>query len=694
MESFIIKPVLGLKTNVPQNDPSLFQGLSQGIAAVHAVGGENFDQRRSRNACTKSQGKLVWSANGVPTTATGSNLITNGAAWTGATGATPPTGWDAGVAGLYAIFDSGDGAPYDACLKISVDGTPTENPYCVQTITGIVVGKTYRLSYAFKHGDATSGLVYVGVASGGASLYDSGALTDATWTTHTYDFKATATTIYVSLHVDSAVDGEYELFDTVTLYELGPPAASYCLGMIEATTGGSTHRWSAHGDGSSEGILVRWDSARYPQRVSDVAGHVSATEFSAGVLEYYSMIDFGGFMIFADYGEHTPYCCTSSANTLSKLVNAGTEYKARYLESFQNRIIAAYIDSAQITDGDISIIWTGVLPTPGTSCTFGTGNPPSNHLFRPNDDPITGIKKMGMNSCYLYGENSIDRIDYYANYTIPFGITNRVVGAGFVNQHSIVDVGGRHFGFDRNYGFCEYRGGVEFPYGGRPLSDSIEEDVAEINPTYYGHITGSFMRQKQVVYWSVPAGGATGPTKLFAYDMITGDWTIRDFPAQIVNPWVLVSTVTWQNLIDLGYTTWEDFGTQRWGNLVTETPALVFSNDDGKVYSHTGESDNGSAFEGMRTEPILDFGSPENKDLLLEIWFGLSNGIADYNIHVYHRSGNTVGECEGAGWLALDDVNCNSPANPVVRLNKLGRFHQIKWGTDGIEFKYVRQGRY
>ena len=310
---------------------------------------------------------------------------------------------------------------------------------------------------------------------------------------------------------------------------------------------------------------------------------------------------------------------------------------------------------------------------------------------------------MGMNACYLYGENSIDRIDYYPNYTIPFGITNRVVGAGSVNQHSIVDAGGRHFLFDRNYGFCEYRGGIEFPFGGRPISDTIEEEIAAINPVYYDHICGVFLRQRQMIYWTVPADGATIPTKLFAFDMVTGNWVVEDFPAQIVNHWVLTTTVTWQDLIDRGYDIWTDFGTDRWGQLITETPQLVFSNDNGLIYSHETEADDGGAYESYRIEPMLDFGSPGDKDLLLEIWFGISNGVGDYEIHVWHRSGATVGECKSAGWTALNNVNCNSPDYPVTYLSDTNNFHQIKWGTDGanetyevnsIEFKYQRQGRY
>jgi len=702
MESFTIKPVLGLKTNVPQNDPSLFQMIGQSTAAVYAVGGENFDLRRKRNACTKALGNLVWSANGVPMATTGSNLVSNGALWTGATGATPPTGWSVINAGTFTITDSGDGAPHDICLKIEVDATPTADPTITFPVT-TVIGKTYRLSFSFKHGDGTSGLVYVGSTSGDSDLYESAALTDATWTDYTYDFQATTTTSYISLITDSPTATKFELFDTVTVYEMAPSATTYCLGMIQAVTGGSAHRWSAHGDGSSVGILVRWNSARYPERVSDVAGHMGATSFASGVLDYYSMIDYGGYAIFADYGEHHPYCATATDSTLAKLSSADTEYKIKYLESFANRILGANIDTAQITSGDISIIWSNILPIPSSDCTFGSGNPPTNHLYRPNDDPITGIKKMGMNACFLYGEKSIDRIDFYPDYTIPFGITNRVYGAGSVNQNSIVDAGGRHFLFDRHYGFCEYRGGVDFPYGGMPISDKIEDYVSEINPTYYGHITGTFLQQQQVIYWAVPSGGGTRPDKLFMFDMVTGGWVIISIAAQFIDLWTLVSTVTWQNLIDLGYITWESFGTKRWGELVTEVPGLVFSNDDGYIYSHTGESDNGSDWEGYRIEPILDFGSPGDKDLLLEIWFGLSNALGDYDLKVWHRGGSTVQETEGAGWVALDDVDCNAPAYPVVYLSKLYNFHQIKWGTLGadeafevnsIEFKYVRQGRY
>jgi hypothetical protein len=700
METFRIIPTLGLKTNVPQNDPQLFQMVSENTAVVFAVGGENFDLRRTRNASTKSFGKSKWSSNPVPMATTGSNLIANGAAWTGATGATPPTGWGVVTAGLFAIFDSGDASPYDACLKISVDATPAEDPAITDAIT-TVIGKSYKLSYAFKHGTGTAGLVYIGTTSGGSEISDSGALTDASWTAHTYEFVATTTTIYITLTTDSATDGQYELFDTVTLYELAATSDCYCLGMKEITSGSTTHRWSFHGDDSSLGQAFRWDSSRYPVRLSSVAGHSGAVEFAYDTTDYYSILDYGGYMILADFAEHTPYCSDHNDAILTKLINTGTEYKAKYLESFQNHIIAANIDTGQVTNGDISIIWSNLLAAPGTDCTFGTGDPPANHLFRPNDDPITGIKKMGMNACFLYGENSIDRIDYYTNYRTPFGITNSVMGAGSVNSNSIIDAGGRHFLFDRKYGFCEYRGGIEFPFGGKPISDPIEKEIAAINPLYYPHISGKFLRQQQALVWVIPAG--TSPDKMYFFDLVTGQWTIEDRPAWSIDTWTLASSTTWQDLVNLGYTTWESFGSLRWGDLVSETPRLVLSNDSGEVYFRGNEDDNGSDFNGYRIEPILDFGSAEDKDLLLEIWFGLSGGVADYNLYVHYRGGDTVGEVTNKGWTVLNEVSANSPSNAVVYLDELNRFHQLKWGTDAknemfevnsIEFKYVRQGRY
>ena len=61
MESFRILPILGLKTNVPENDLSLFKPLAEGVAATYCVDGVNFSMTRNLNSTTKSYGKTLWS---------------------------------------------------------------------------------------------------------------------------------------------------------------------------------------------------------------------------------------------------------------------------------------------------------------------------------------------------------------------------------------------------------------------------------------------------------------------------------------------------------------------------------------------------------------------------------------------------------------------------------------------------------
>jgi hypothetical protein len=59
--TFKIMPILGLKTDVPADDPSLFQSISEGVVATHDTGGINFDMSRKRNTATRSHGYVQWS---------------------------------------------------------------------------------------------------------------------------------------------------------------------------------------------------------------------------------------------------------------------------------------------------------------------------------------------------------------------------------------------------------------------------------------------------------------------------------------------------------------------------------------------------------------------------------------------------------------------------------------------------------
>ncbi len=148
--------------------------------------------------------------------------------------------------------------------------------------------------------------------------------------------------------------------------------------------------------------------------------------------------------------------------------------------------------------------------------------------------------------------------------------------------------------------------------------------------------------------------------------------------------------------------TWANAGSNSWAYYASLGSYLVASNTDGQVYSHTSETipGSGTALDGYRIEPVLDFGDAKRKDLLKEIWFSIVHS-GEYSIDVSHRSGDTVGEVEGATWTEPDSISCNDVAKPVIYLAKSGRLHQIKWGTDAdseyfevnkITFKFEPQG--
>jgi len=151
----------------------------------------------------------------------GQEYVTNGTAWTGAAGATPPDDWISNLhaRGTYTITDSGDGAPYDICLSIAVNAVPDADPG-INYIATVVENKWYKFSFAFKEGDATRGEVSLGNTLGGVEYGSWAALTDAAWTTHSIIFQATDTAAHISVQVISGVAAEYELFDTFLLTEL------------------------------------------------------------------------------------------------------------------------------------------------------------------------------------------------------------------------------------------------------------------------------------------------------------------------------------------------------------------------------------------------------------------------------------------------------------------------------------------
>jgi len=136
-------------------------------------------------------------------------------AWTGASGATPPTNWIVAAAGLWDI-DSG-------ALKMSVDTTPTTNPTIYRNYTA-KIGTRYTVSYSVKKGTAASVGVFIGSTTAGMD-YLSATHTDADFTTYTTTITAITTVISITLITFSAVAGETGYIDTVEIYQLGATLA-------------------------------------------------------------------------------------------------------------------------------------------------------------------------------------------------------------------------------------------------------------------------------------------------------------------------------------------------------------------------------------------------------------------------------------------------------------------------------------
>ena len=339
--------------------------------------------------------------------------------------------------------------------------------------------------------------------------------------------------------------------------------------------------------------------------------------------------------------------------------------------------------------------WSTAWPTTAiTSLNF----PAANQLYIPNDDSLVGGVTIGAGRCFLMSQNSIQELVYYPDYESPFRLYTVVPFQGSVNHQNMIGLGDRVLLFNRNYGFCEYRGGIEFPYG-KPISENIEKDLQGINTDYYDLIVGCFIPLIREVVWTVPAGGNSTPDQLWFYNIDTGQWRFEDKAMRYVSNWRMYENYTWNDLItELGGAgiTWVAAGSNTWAYYVSMRDRLVYANTNGILNYHTSEGLAGSDLDGYRVEPVLDFGDAKAKKLLKEIWFELSYSGA-FSIDVSYRGGNTVGEIDTTAWTALDSLSHNSPDKPVIYCSQSNRYHQIKWGTNlknekwevnGITFKF------
>jgi len=446
--------------------------------------------------------------------------------------------------------------------------------------------------------------------------------------------------------------------------------ATKCLGLFNLYDGTNRNHFMF-----DNGKLYKFDSSFDPADLN----FASPVTFATDDADLYTAIRIGDYMVFTDRGETDMAKWKQGDANLSKVIASGTDYLFRFIVSFQRRLIGLYSDQ---TDGNIDIRWSTAWPaTAITSLNY----PAANQLYVPNDDPITGGATMGQDRCFIYSENSINQLVYYPDYELPFRLFTVVPDQGAVNHHSIVAVGNSHYLFNASYGFCRYDGGNVFPAGGKPISDDIETDIQGINTAFYDLIVGTYIPIDREVCWTVPWGGESAPNRLFFYNVDTGQWRFEDKSMRFVDTWTMFTSYTWNDLInDLGGSgaTWGLSNNETWAYYTSNRQRLSYGNTDGHLYYQGGNSVDGSALDGHRVEPVLDFGKPRVNTLVKEVWFDM--GITgDYSLDLYHRGGNTLGELLGQSWTSMGSLSLDSAARPVIHVMQNARLHQFKWGTDG-----------
>lgn len=457
--------------------------------------------------------------------------------------------------------------------------------------------------------------------------------------------------------------------------------ATKCLGLFALDDGTNVNHIFF-----DNGKVYRFDASKDPVEIT-VATPVT---FANDNVDLYSAINFGGYIVFTDRGEHTPYKWSNSDANLTKLILAGgaTEYKFRYLIELANRIVGVYSDQ---TNGDLEIRYTDVLPTWAT-----LDFPAANQLYKPESySLITGVGKLGSDTGFVFSEDDIIRLDYYADQIPCFNAVRIIKECGSVNHACIASDGNNLYFYDRRKGFIQFNGSDI-----KVISDDIQGTVDAITKGYHDLIVGVYNAQRHEVVWTVPIGTTVAPNYILYYEIDSGRWRREDKSARYIDYWQVFTDMTWTDLAVLTGGGWPT--TETWYYYTSESFELSFGVDDGHLYIVSSEADAGSNLDGYRIDPILPICDGITMLRVLEIWISFSNR-QNINIDFYWRGGNSIGEVTNELWTSLGLINMNDPANAVLYIDQTARFHQFKWGTDAkdeyfsienIKIGYESQGPY
>lgn len=387
-----------------------------------------------------------------------------------------------------------------------------------------------------------------------------------------------------------------------------------------------------------------------------------------------SLIQYGAYAVISSLATE-PYKWMYGDANLTKLIQTGTAYKFKYMEKFNNHLIGAYSDQ---TNGNIELRWTDALPS-FASFTF----PASNQLYKPDSDVgITGIKTLGNMYCLVYGKNSIHNLVYDANSSVVFSMVPITSNVGTASGFSIVDTGRSHAFFDSNRGFVELAGASSWSV----ISDAITPWVSTITRNSYSKIVGALTISANEIVWAVPTNGSTEPDTLFYYNIVKKSWrreyrgatALGYFDFQTYNPmsWTGLASASPNDPEWPSSGTWESYVTNYVGNFLfgdstTGLPCWVL-----------GDDFNGAAFTSWRIEPVFGYPDTTRHKRWQEVHFGISE-TGNFSIDLEWRTGETEQECKSSPWEVIGSVDCGLGDVSAIYPDKVGRYHQFRWGTSG-----------
>ncbi len=388
--------------------------------------------------------------------------------------------------------------------------------------------------------------------------------------------------------------------------------------------------------------------------------------------DIYSFITYGNDLVLADHGEHVPY---HWENGDAAIAACNTTYKARLLEYYKNRILAAYTDQSS---GQRDLRWADANVVITTNPLFPEGN----QLFSGGRGTISGLKRWSR-FCPLYHQHSVMGVDFYegAETTACFGITDVVSDAGPISPYSVVDALGAHYFFTRDMGFCRFAGGTQL----EPISEEIRNLIDTVHRTYANQVVGTFDRVNKRIIWTVPLYGSTTMSHLLIYYPLTQTWEILDYVAYYVDYWQIYTSAKWSDFDGIV----ANYGDRYLSEYTSANSKVVFANTNGHIYNLGGNDKAGSALDGYRVEPVLDNGDATRMDTILEIIFHCSLG-GDFNLNLQYKVGDTPEECWNASWSTAITQNMAPSGQSYIVFKPLfsGRCWTMRYGTDGANEKF------